>query len=84
VEEKLYAAEPFASVSDEVCVAPSTAIVNVPVGVVVLEADPEATVTVIASLAPDAGVVVAAESIVFDATGCADATVTVTEPLEDA
>jgi hypothetical protein len=77
-------AVPPTSASDEVCVVPSTAIVNVPVGVAVLEADPEATVIVIASLAPDAGVVVAAETVVFEATGTAAATVTMTEPLEDA
>ncbi len=58
--------------------------VRVPVGVAVLELDPEATVIVIASFAPAAGVAVAAESVVFDATGDAAATVTVSELLEDA
>lgn len=42
---------------------------SVPVGVIVLEVDAEATVMLIASLAPGAGVLVAAESVVFDATG---------------
>jgi len=42
--------------------------VSVPVGVAVLEADPEATVIVMASVAPGAGVVVAAERVVFEGT----------------
>jgi superfamily II helicase len=58
--------------------------VSVPVGVVVLEADAEATVMVITSFAPGAGVVLAAESVVFDTTGVGAVTVTVSEPLEEA
>ena len=69
VEEKVYVADPFVSVRDGVCVVPSTAIVSVPVGVVVLEVDAEATVMLMASLAPTAGVLVAAESVVFEGTG---------------
>src|SRR2546430_17385163 len=69
VEEKVYVADPFVSVRDGVCVAPSTAMVSVPVGVVVLEVDAEATVMLMASLAPTAGVLVAAESVVFEGTG---------------
>ena len=77
-------AEPFASVSGGDWVTPSTVIVTVPVGVAVLEADPEATVMAMASLAPGAGVLLAAESVVFDATGGGAATVTVNEPLDEA
>ena len=62
-------AEPFVTVRVGVCVVPSTAMVSVPVGIVVLEADAEATVMLMASLAPGAGVPVAAESVVFEATG---------------
>src|SRR5437588_13064798 len=69
VEEKVYVADPFVSVRDGVCVVPSTAMVSVPVGVVVLEVDAEATVMLMASLAPTAGVLVAAESVVFEGTG---------------
>jgi hypothetical protein len=70
-------------VSVGVCGAPSTAIVKVPVGVAVAELDPDATVIVIASFVPTVGVVVAVESVVFDATGAA-VTVTVTDPLDAA
>ena len=77
-------AEPFASVRGGDWVTPSTRIVTVPVGVAVLEADPEATVIAIASLAPEAGVLLAAESVVFDATGVGAVTLTVSEPLEAA
>lgn len=59
----------------------STTIVNVPVGVAVLEADPEATVMVMRSFAPTAGVVVAADTVVCEATAV---TVTVSEPFEAA
>jgi hypothetical protein len=41
---------------------------NVPVGVVVLELESEATVIVIVSSAPEAGEVVAAVSVVVEAT----------------
>jgi hypothetical protein len=58
--------------------------VSVPVGVVVLEADAEVTVMLMASLAPGAGVLVAAERVVFEATGGGAVTVTVNEPLEAA
>ena len=60
---------------------PSTAIVNVPVGVTVLEVDPEATAIVIASFAPEAGVVVAADTVVCEA---ALFTVKLTDPLDPA
>jgi hypothetical protein len=75
-------ADPFASVRVGVCVVPSTAIVTVPVGVVVLKVDAEVTVMLMASLAPGAGVLVAAESVVVEATGAG--TVTVSEPVEAA
>ena len=68
------------SVRDGVCVVPSTAMVIVPVGVVVLEADAEATVMLMASLAPGAGVPVAAERVVFEATGGAWTTLIETVP----
>jgi hypothetical protein len=58
--------------------------VSVPVGVTVLEADAEATVMVMGSLAPGAGVVLAAERVVFEATGGGAVTVTVSEPLDEA
>src|SRR2546430_3790868 len=80
VEEKVYVADPFVSVRDGVCVAPSTAMVSVPVGVVVLEVDAEATVMLMASLAPTAGVLVAAESVVFEGTGGGRTTVLETVP----
>jgi len=54
--------------------------VSVPVGVVVLEVDAEATVMLMASLAPGAGVLLAAESVVFDATGGAWTTLIETVP----
>ena len=52
----------------EVSVVPSTSIVSVPVGVVVVELDPDLTEMVIVSLAPEAGDAVAAVSVVSDAT----------------
>lgn len=79
IDEKVYVAEPLASVSVGDCVVPSTAIVNVPVGVAVLEADPEATVIVMRSFAPTAGVMVAADTLVREATAV---TVNETEPVE--
>ena len=51
----------------EVCVFPSTAMVRVPVGVVVTELDADATVIVIVSCSPSEGVVVAAERVVVEA-----------------
>jgi len=59
-------AEPFDRASDEVSVVPSTTMVKVPVGVAVLEFESEVTVMVMTSLALGAGVVVAAERVVFD------------------
>ena len=61
VEEKVYLAEPPDSARDDVSVVPSTVTVRVPVGVVVTELDSEATVMVITSLAPEEGVLLAAE-----------------------
>ena len=46
---------------------PSTSIVKVPVGVVVLELEPEATVMVIVSSAPAAGELVVADKVVVEA-----------------
>lgn len=77
----MYVAAPFESVSVGDCGVPSTAIVTVPVGVAVLEVDPEATVIVIGSFVPGTGVVVAAATVVFEATAV---TVTVTDPVEAA
>jgi hypothetical protein len=71
-DEKVYVADPLASARDDVSVAPSTTMVKVPVGTTVLELEPEATVIVIRSLAPGAGVIVAAESVVFDTTGAVE------------
>jgi hypothetical protein len=79
VDKNVNVAEPFERVSG-VCAAPSTAIVTEPLGVAVLEVAPGATVTVIRSLAPGAGVGVDADSIVFD--GWFPVTVIVTEPVE--
>ena len=73
-------ADPFVSVSGGVCCVPSTETVTVPVGVVVLEADPEATVMLMASLAPAAGVLLAAETVVFEATGAGWTTLIETVP----
>jgi len=57
----------------EVSVVPSTSIVSVPVGVVVVELDPDVTVMVIVSLAPEAGDALAAVRVVSDATSDVDA-----------
>ena len=46
--------------------------VRVPVGVTVLELDPEATVIIMASFAPAAGVAVTAESVVFEGTNAVE------------
>ena len=48
---------------------PSTAMVTVPVGVVVTKLQAEATVMVIASLAPGATLLVAAETVVVEVVG---------------
>ena len=72
-------AVPFTKVSAGVCIVPSTVIVTLPVGVAMLELDPDATVMVTTSLVPTAGVVVAAESAVVEAT---TVTVTLSEPLD--
>lgn len=69
VEENVYVADPFVSGRDAVCGVPSTPTLSAPVGVVVLDADAEPTVMLMASLAPEAGVLVAGESVVFEATG---------------
>ena len=74
----------MASVSGGDWVTPSTRMVTVPVGVAVVAADPEATVIAMASVEPGAGVLLAAESVVFDATGGGAVTVTVREPLDEA
>ena len=79
-EENVYVAAPFESICVGAAV-PSTLIVNVPVGAAVTDADPDATVIVITSFAPAAGVVVAADSVVLEATLV---TVTVSEPVDAA
>lgn len=55
---------PLDKAREEVSVVPSTVIVSVPVGVVVMELDCGDTVMVIVSLAPEDGVLVAAERVV--------------------
>ena len=79
----MYVAEPPESAGGGVTVAPSTVIVRLPVGVAVLELEADATLIVTTSLAPEAGVVVAAESTVVVATG-AGPTVTMRVPVEGA
>jgi hypothetical protein len=71
VDEKVYVADPLESARDGLTVVPSTAIPKVPVGVAVLELEAEATLMVMASFAPGAGVLVAAESVVVEATSVA-------------
>lgn len=66
VDENVYVADPFESARDEVAVTPSTTIVKVPVGVPETEVDAEDTVIVMASLAPELGVVVAAKRVVVE------------------
>ncbi len=68
VEENVYVAEPFDRASEEVSLVPSTTMVKVPVGVAVFELEADATLMVMSSLALEAGVVVAAESVVVVAT----------------
>ncbi len=70
-EVNVNAAAPFANASVDVCVVPSTATVSVPVGVTVLALEADATIIVITSLAPDAGVNVAADKVVVLATDVA-------------
>ncbi len=53
-------AEPFERARDEVSVVPSTTMVSAPVGVDAMELDSGATVMVMVSVAPLAGVLVAA------------------------
>lgn len=60
-------AEPLDSSREEVSVVPSTAIVSDPVGVVVIELELGATVMVMTSFAPEVGVLLAAESVVVEA-----------------
>ena len=74
-EENVYVADPFESAREEFSVVPSTARVNVPVGVVRSELEAEATVIVTVSFAPDAGEVVAAERVVRDASNDDDVVV---------
>lgn len=62
---------PTVRVGGVVTVLPSTRSVRVPVGAVVLEEEPEATVMVMLSLAPEVGVVVAADSVVVEAASVA-------------
>jgi hypothetical protein len=83
VEENVYVAEPPESAKEEVAVVPSIVIVRVPVGMVVLELEADVTLMVMTSLAPEAGVVVAADSAVVVATG-AGPTITVSVPVEAA
>jgi hypothetical protein len=59
-------------VSGEVCAIVSTTIISVPVGVAMLEADAEATVIVMTSFAPGAGVAFAAISVVLEAANLED------------
>ena len=59
-------AEPLDKPSNGLCAMPSTATVTVPVGVVVTELEAEATVMIIASLAPGATLLLAAESVVVE------------------
>jgi hypothetical protein len=71
-EENVYVADPLTKVSAGLCAVPSTVIVAVPVGVAVLELDPEATVMPMASPAPGAGVKVAATSVVLEVASVGD------------
>jgi hypothetical protein len=80
-DENPYVAEPPARAREEVTVVPSTAMDRVPVGVVVLELEADATLMLIASVAPEAGVVVAAESAVVVASAVVP-TVNVRLPVE--
>jgi hypothetical protein len=66
VEEKVYVAEPLESEIVGDCVAPSTLIVIDPVGEVVTDVEAEDTLIVMVSLAPEAGVLVAADSVVVE------------------
>jgi len=66
VEEKVYVAEPLESEIVGDCVAPSTLIVIDPVGEVVTDVEAEDTVIVMVSVAPEAGVLVAADSVVVE------------------
>ena len=68
VEVNVNAAAPLTSASVDVCVVPSTATLSVPVGVAALALEPDATIMVITSLAPAAGVNVAADKVVVLAT----------------
>ena len=63
--------------------APSNAMLKVPVGVAVLELEADATLMVIASFVPEAGVVVTAESAVVLVIEV-EPTVKVSVPVEDA
>ncbi len=70
-DENVYCAEPPERFNEEDVVVPSTTMVIVPVGVVVTLEELEATVIVTTSLAPEAGVAVAADKVVTE--GASDA-----------
>jgi hypothetical protein len=72
VELKVKLARPSDKARAEVWVTPSTDTVRVPVGTAALEFEADATEMVTRSLAPEAGVVVAAVSEVVLATGDED------------
>ena len=69
VEENVYIAVPFKSTSEELTVVSSTVSDRVPVGIVFTELDSEPTVMLMTSLAPDAGMVVAAEIVITEDVG---------------
>ena len=66
VDENAYVAEPSDSGREGFAVAPSTAMLKVPVGMAVSELAAGDTVIVTISSAPDAGDAVAADSVVVD------------------
>ncbi len=72
------------SESAKPCVTLSTAMTIVPVGVAVLELEPEDTVTVMASATPASTMLRAADTVVFELTGVGEDTVTVAEPFDAA
>ena len=67
MEEKVYVATPAVSATDGLTVTLSTATETVPVGMVVLEEEFEATVIVMTSFAPEATDEVAAATVVTEA-----------------
>ncbi len=66
-DENVYCAEPPERLNEEDAVVPSTTMVIVPVGVAVTLEELEETVIVTTSLAPEAGVDVAADKVVVEA-----------------